>query len=143
MPFSVRVSGVSYSSNSTPRPLISSTAARTSVTWMTACVNSPDDLARARVDEELADTISNREAHLPVSCLEKVGLECLKSHFLNVERFGSVQVLCRQRRRNPRRLHTGWYDVRPLRSRSASPVMPFLANRPARPFLTRPYGSGG
>jgi hypothetical protein len=27
-PFSVRVSGVSYSSNSTPRPLISSTAAR-------------------------------------------------------------------------------------------------------------------
>jgi hypothetical protein len=42
-PFSVRVSGVSYSSNSTPRLLICSTAARTSVTWMTACVNSPDD----------------------------------------------------------------------------------------------------
>ena len=47
------------------------------------------------IDEELADTISNREAHLPISCLEKVGLECLKSHLLNVERFGSVQVLCR------------------------------------------------
>lgn len=39
-PFSVRVSAVSYSSNSTPRPLISSTAARTSVTWMTAWVSS-------------------------------------------------------------------------------------------------------
>ena len=47
MPCSVRVSGVSYSSNSTPRPLISSTAARTSVTWMTACVNSADDLTLA------------------------------------------------------------------------------------------------
>ena len=57
--------------------------------------------------EVLTDTISDREAHLPISCLEKVGLEWLKFHFLNVERFGSVQVLCRQRRRNPRRLHNG------------------------------------
>ena len=54
-----------------------------------------------------ADTISDREAHLPVSCLEKVGLQCLKSHFLDVERFGPAQVLGRQRRRNPERLHDG------------------------------------
>ena len=33
------------------------------------------------IDEQLVDTISNREAHLPISCLEKVGLECLESTF--------------------------------------------------------------
>ena len=48
--------------------------------------------------EVLTDTISDREALLLTSCLEKVGLECLKFHFLNVERFGSVQVPCRQHR---------------------------------------------
>src|ERR1700691_4851167 len=72
-PFSVRVSGVSYSSNRTPRPRISSTAARTSL----------------------------------ISCLEKAGFEGLKSHLLDVERLGPAQVLGRQRRRNPRRLHDG------------------------------------
>jgi LuxR family transcriptional regulator, maltose regulon positive regulatory protein len=45
------------------------------------------------------------EAHLPVSGLEIGGLECLKSRFLDVERLGPAQVLGRQRRRNPRRLH--------------------------------------
>jgi hypothetical protein len=53
------------------------------------------------------DTISDREAHLPVSGLEEAGLERLESHFLNVERFGSAQVLGRQRRGNPRRHHDG------------------------------------
>src|ERR1700733_3301942 len=104
-PFSVRVSGVSYSSNSTPRPLISLTAARTSVTWMTACVNFPWRPDPGGIDEELVDAISDREADLPISCLEKVGLGRLKSHFLNVERFGSVQVLRRQCRRDRRCLH--------------------------------------
>src|ERR1700749_4201187 len=47
MPSSVRVSGVAYSTNHPPRPTNRSTAARTSVTGMTACVNSPDDLTRA------------------------------------------------------------------------------------------------
>jgi hypothetical protein len=47
MPFFVRVSAVLYSSNFTPRPIISSTTARTSVTWKTAWVNSPDHLASA------------------------------------------------------------------------------------------------
>jgi hypothetical protein len=36
--------------------------------------------------EVLTDTISDREALLLTSCLEKVGLECLKFHFLYAER---------------------------------------------------------
>ena len=30
-------------------------------------------------DEQLVDALSNREAYLPISCLEKVGLKRLKS----------------------------------------------------------------
>jgi hypothetical protein len=37
--------------------------------------------------------------------LAATGVKGLQSDFLDVERFGPAQVLGRQRRRNPRRLH--------------------------------------
>jgi hypothetical protein len=63
--------------------------------------------------QELAHTISGGEAHLPISCLEKVGLECLKSHFLSVERFGSARSWAGSAAAIPDVFMTGWYDVRP------------------------------
>src|SRR5580692_10679109 len=57
------------------------------------------------IDEESVDTISHREAHPPIACLEKFGLDRLESHLVNVERLGSSEVLCWQRRSNPRRPH--------------------------------------
>jgi len=37
------------------------------------------------MDEELVNTVSNGEAHTSIACLEKVGLDRLKSHVLDVD----------------------------------------------------------
>ena len=34
------------------------------------------------IDEESVDTVSNRYAHAPIARLEKAGLDCVESHFL-------------------------------------------------------------
>ena len=49
------------------------------------------------IDEEMVDAIAKHQTQAAVACIEK-GLDCLESHLLDVERFGSAQVLCRQRR---------------------------------------------
>ena len=129
-------SGVPYSSNSTP--------ATPHLFDCSAYVGDLNDGLRESsgrprlggIDEELVDAISNRQAQLPIACLERAGLDCLEPHFLNVERFGSARVLCRKRRRNPKRLHRYLLCGSPLKSRLHSTMMP-RRNRQRLPETAR------
>ena len=47
-----------------------------------------------------------------MSCLEKVGFECLKSHFLKVERLARPGSWAGSAAMIPEVFMTGWYDVR-------------------------------
>jgi hypothetical protein len=69
---------VSYSSNSTPRPFISSTAARTSGCNLDNGLRKlPRRPGPSGVNEEPVCAISNRQAHSAIACLEEARLERL------------------------------------------------------------------
>ena len=81
MPFSVCVSAVSYFDLTTsPRP---------------------------GVEDDLIDGVSDDDTHRAIARIEEAGLNRLKSHLLEIERLGSAQVPCRQRRGDARHIHEG------------------------------------
>src|SRR6185437_3674755 len=73
--------------------------------------------------------ISDREAHLSICCREKAGLQCLKSHFLDVERFGPPRSWAGSAAVIPDVFMTRWYDVR---SAAAPPLAGHCRQRARR-----------